>query len=224
MQNRESKQDGTLFALANPAVAVPADAAVSRLRAGEMTPLPDAEREVHAAARILGGRSAVYVGADASKEKIEREAAGFRILHFATHGVLDDTDPMYSHLLLAPARDGDDGVLETWQMMRMRFDAELAVLSACDTARGRYREGEGVVGMTWAFFVAGCPSTIATQWKIASAPTADLLIDFYRQWSTLRQAPFAKAKALAAAQRRMLRQPRRRHPFYWAPFILVGAG
>jgi CHAT domain-containing protein len=109
-------------------------------------------------------------------------------------------------------------------MMRMQFHAELAVLSACDTARGGESEGEGVVGMSWALFVAGCPSTIATQWKIASAPTADLLIDFYRQWTALGNRPFAKATALANAQRAMLRQRGRRHPFFWAPFILVGVG
>jgi len=130
---------------------------------------------------------------------------------------------MYSHLVLAPS-GGDDGVLDAWQMMRMQFNAELAVLSACDTARGGDGEGEGVVGMSWALFVAGCPSTIATQWKIASAPTADLLIDFYRQWTALSNRPFAKATALANAQRAMLRQHGRRHPFFWAPFILVGVG
>jgi CHAT domain-containing protein len=224
MRAAEPKRgDGTLFALADP-LARGTRGAVSRLRAGETSPLPDAEREVRAAARILGGRAAVYVGANASVRRLGEEGARYRVLHFATHGVLDDLNPMYSHLVFAPAGDGDDGVLDAWQMMRMRFNAELAVLSACDTARGADSEGEGVVGMAWALFVAGCPSTIATQWKIASAPTADLLIDFYRQWSALGNTPFAKASALARAQRRMLRQRGRRHPFYWAPFILVGRG
>jgi CHAT domain-containing protein len=217
---------GMFFALADPSVgSVRTDGvAVSKLRAGEHSPLPDAAREVQTAARILGGRSAVYIGASASRRRLEDEASDYRVLHFATHGVLDDTDPMYSHLVLAPSGAGDDGILETWQMMRMKLDAELAVLAACDTARGRDREGEGVVGMSWALFIAGCPSTIASQWKIASAPTADLLIDFYRQWNALRDQPLAKVRALARAQRNMLRQPKRRHPFFWAPFILVGVG
>jgi CHAT domain-containing protein len=224
MRGAERKrEDGTLFALADPVAGRVPGAVVSRLRAGETSPLPDAAREVREAARILGGHSAVYVGASASVRRLEEEATGYRVLHFATHGVLDDTNPMYSHLVLAPS-GGDDGVLDAWQMMRMRFHAELAVLSACDTARGGDNEGEGVVGMSWALFVAGCPSTIATQWKIASAPTADLLIDFYRQWTALGNRPFAKATALANAQRAMLRQRGRRHPFFWAPFILVGVG
>jgi CHAT domain-containing protein len=224
MRGAERKrEDGTFFALADPVAGRVPGAVVSRLRAGETSPLPDAVREVREAARILGGHSAVYVGASASVRRLEEEAAGYRVLHFATHGVLDDTNPMYSHLVLAPSGD-DDGVLDAWQMMRMRFHAELAVLSACDTARGGDNEGEGVVGMSWALFVAGCPSTIATQWKIASAPTADLLIDFYRQWTALGNRPFAKATALANAQRAMLRQRGRRHPFFWAPFILVGVG
>jgi CHAT domain-containing protein len=224
MRGAERKrEDGTLFALADPEAGRVPGAVVSRLRAGETSPLPDAAREVRAAARILGGHSAVYLGASASIRRLQEEAAGYRVLHFATHGVLDDTNPMYSHLVFAPSGD-DDGVLDAWQMMRMQFNAELAVLSACDTARGGDSEGEGVVGMSWALFVAGCPSTIATQWKIASAPTADLLIDFYRQWTALGNRPFAKATALANAQRAMLRQRGRRHPFFWAPFILVGVG
>src|SRR5207247_531743 len=84
---------GTLFALADPMVGRPEGGAVSRLRAGENSPLPDAAREVQTAARILGGRSAVYIGASASRERLEGEASGYRVLHFATHGVLDDTDP-----------------------------------------------------------------------------------------------------------------------------------
>lgn len=209
--------EGTFFALADPPAARGAGACAA-------SPLPDAEREVRTAAQILGGRSAVYVGAAASLRRLEAEAAGYRVIHFATHGVFDDTDPMYSYLVFAPSGDGDDGVLEAWQMMRMRLSADLAVLSACDTARGADGDGEGAVGMAWALFVAGCPSTIATRWKIASAPAADLLIDFYRQWKRLGDGPFAKAAALARAQRNMLHQRGRRHPFYWAPFILIGAG
>jgi len=216
--------EGTLFALADPAVGVTRDGVISRLRAGEATPLPDAAREVETVARILGGKSAVYIGASASRERFETEAPAYRIVHFATHGVLDDTDPMYSHLVLAPSGRGDDGVLEAWQMMRTKLHAELAVLSACNTARGGVREGEGVVGMSWALFVAGCPSTIAAQWRIASAPTADLMIAFYRHWNALGDEPFAKTKALAAAQREMLHRRGKRHPFFWAAFILVGVG
>jgi CHAT domain-containing protein len=224
MRDTERKRgEGMFFALADPAAGRTPGAAMSRLRAGETSPLPDAVREVRTAAQILGGRSAVYVGAAASIARIEAEAADYRVLHFATHGILDDADPMYSHLVFAPAGD-DDGVLDAWRIMRMQLNAELAVLSACDTARGGDGEGEGVVGMAWALFVAGCPSTIAAQWKIASAPSADILIDFYRQRAALGDQPFAKTIALANAQRHMLRQPSRRHPFFWAPFILVGVG
>jgi len=109
-------------------------------------------------------------------------------------------------------------------MMRTKLHAELAVLSACNTARGGVREGEGVVGMSWALFVAGCPSTIAAQWRIASAPTADLTIAFYRHWNALGDEPFAKTKALAAAQREMLHRRDKRHPFFLTAFILVGVG
>src|SRR5207248_9786161 len=106
MRGAERKrEDGMLFALADPVAGRAPGAIVSRLRAGETSPLPDAAREVRAAARILGGHSAVYVGAAASVPRIEEEAGRYRVLHFATHGVLDDVNPMYSHLVFAPSGD-----------------------------------------------------------------------------------------------------------------------
>jgi CHAT domain-containing protein len=223
MRGAERKRgEGTLFALADPVSGPFRGEVVPRLRAGETAPLPDAAREVREAARILGGRSAVYIGASASVWRLEQEAARYRVVHFATHGILDDTNPMYSHLVFAPSGNGDDGVLDAWQMMRMHFNAELAVLSACDTARGAIHSGEGVVGMTWALFMAGCPSVIATQWKIASADAADLMIAFYADWRRRGNGPNAKAEALRTARLQLLKKPATRHPFYWAPFIVIG--
>jgi len=221
-QQRRASPSGTLLAFANPIVKRTAE--VSMLRDDELTPLPDAEREVRAAARLLGGRVAVYTGARASKRRLEEEGSAYRVVHFATHGVIDDANPMYSHLALAPDGRADDGVLETWQLMRMKFNADLVVLSACDTARGNYREGEGLIGMSWGLFVAGSASSVATQWKISSAAAADLMIDFYRQWKPIEGQPFAKTIALARARRHMLRDPKRRHPFYWAAFMMIGRG
>jgi len=180
----------------------------------------DAEREVLAAAACCP-RHTIYVGADALESRVKRESGGYDIIHFATHGVIDDANPMYSHLLLAP--DGeDDGVLETWEMLRLNLHSELVVLSACDTARGKVGAGEGLIGMSWALFAAGSPSTIATQWKVDSATAADLTIEFYRQWRG--RGEVSKARALQRARAAIRRDPRRRHPFFWASYVLIGLG
>ncbi|MBI1760414.1 MAG: CHAT domain-containing protein [Acidobacteria bacterium] len=193
------------------------------LRADPRTPLPEAEREVKALAQLYGSaHSRVYIAAAASETRLKAEAAQARVLHFATHGVLNDAAPLYSHLVLAADETGEDGLLEAWELMRLDLHAELAVLSACETARGRVGAGEGLIGLTWALFVAGCPATVASQWKVEAASTAQLMIEFHRR---LNAAPHvAKAEALRAAALKLLASETYRHPFYWAGFVLLGDG
>ncbi len=104
----------------------------------------------------------------------------------------------------------------------MKLYADLVVLSACETASGRIGAGEGVIGISWAFFVAGCRATVVSQWKVNSEATSDLMVGFYQQFKGVR--PMSKASALRLAALKMLNDERYRHPFYWAGFILVGDG
>src|SRR5262249_21662636 len=104
---------------------------------------------------------------------------------------------------------------------------DLVVLSACETARGRVGAGEGVIGLTWALFVAGCPRTVVSQWKVESASTTELMVEFHRQIKLRMQrvnASFGAAEALRTAALKLLRSERYRHPFYWAGFVVVGNG
>jgi CHAT domain-containing protein len=184
--------------------------------------LPEAEQEVKALGQLYGpAHSKVYVGAEAREDRAKTEALRAQVLHFATHGVLNNAAPLYSHLVLTSGAKSEDGLLEAWELMQMDLQAELAVLSACETARGRYGAGEGMIGLTWALFVAGVPSTLVSQWKVESAATRELMIAFHRQ---LRTAPMTKAAALRQAALSLLRQPATSHPFYWAGFVLVGDG
>jgi CHAT domain-containing protein len=220
---RDPKRPPSLLAFANPPLPKRAGAERVAVREFELTPLPDAEREVAAAAAFCS-RPAVYVGRDALETHAKRESNQYDVIHFATHGLIDDANPMYSHLLLARG-GGDDGLLETWEMMRLELRADLVVLSACDTARGEVGAGEGLVGMAWALFAAGCPSTIATQWKVESATAADLMIAFYREWRRpAGRGAFAKADALKRARAAIRNDPRRQHPFFWASHALIGLG
>jgi CHAT domain-containing protein len=220
------RPSGNFLAFANPLVRR-GEVAEAKLRAGEGGPLPDAEREVERIARLFRDGTKLYVGADALESRVKSESGAYDVLHFATHGVLDDNNPMYSHLLLTASNgeNGDDGFLETWELMRLDLHAELAVLSACDTARGTVHAGEGLIGMSWALFVAGCSSTVATQWKVPSAAAADLMVDFYREWlHTPAHTPFAKAEALRHARLRLLRDGKHQDPYYWSGYVLVGSG
>jgi CHAT domain-containing protein len=138
--------------------------------------------------------------------------------------VLDDVNPMYSHVLLAGG-GGDDGLLEARKLMELDLKAEMLVLSGCETARGDAPAGEGITGILWASFVAGVPTTVASLWRVESSSTSELMIEFHRQWLASRGkgSPFAKAEALRAADRKLIASGKYAHPFYWAGFILAGS-
>jgi CHAT domain-containing protein len=192
------------------------------------SPLPEAEQEVKTLARIYGEhRSRVLTGEDAREETVKLEIGHYTILHFATHGTLDDQSPLYSRLLLANSAATEDGVLEAREIMKLNLHADLAVLSACQTGRGGVRPGEGLIGMTWALFIAGTPTTVASQWKVDSASTSALMIAFHSDLKarlSLDQRPVAVAQTLRNAALKLMSQPRYRHPFYWAGFVVMGNG
>jgi CHAT domain-containing protein len=104
--------------------------------------------------------------------------------------------------------------------MEMSLPADLAVLSACETGRGRVSQGEGLVGLSWAFSVAGCPTTIVSQWKVDSRSTSRLMRRFPRDLSDGRPT----ADALRAAALAVKADPLYAHPFYWAGFVVMGPG
>ena len=225
MKSSRTRTSGnTLLAFGNPQISTrQAEMPQLNLRGEKLAPLPEAEREVKAISQLYGtARSRIYTAAAASELRLKAEAPQSRILHFATHGVLNDSAPLYSHLVLAGNDSGEDGLLEAWELMRMDLQAELAVLSACETARGRVGAGEGLLGLTWALFVAGCPTTVASQWKVESASTAQLMIEFHRRLNVAPQT--AKADALRAAALKLLTSESYRHPFYWAGFVVIGNG
>jgi CHAT domain-containing protein/uncharacterized protein HemY len=226
-KRKDAEAPASLLALGNPALGnSPGRTAV--LQDEKLEALPDTERQV----RLLGGlypdaQRKVYVGAEATEERFKAEASGYRILHLATHGILDDRSPMYSHLVLSQTaeKSKEDGLLEAWEILNLDLKADLAVLSACETARGRVSAGEGMIGLSWVLFVAGVPTTVVSQWKVRSDSTADLMIEFHRQLSgKAARSPrlVTKAEALRQAALKVMANSRYRHPFYWAGFALMG--
>ena len=96
------------------------------------------------------------------------------------------------------------------------------MLFRSETARGRFGEGEGVIGLTWALFIAGAPSTVVSQWKVESASARDLMLGFHRYLRTPSPKSLTKAEALRQAALKVMKNPETGHPFYWAGFVLVG--
>jgi CHAT domain-containing protein/tetratricopeptide (TPR) repeat protein len=219
----------TLLAIGNPFISRETSARTKFSRRDDkLDPLPEAEREVKLLAQIYGAtQSRIYTGAEAREDRIKAEASDFKILHFATHGILNDSTPMYSYLVLAQGDKNEDGLLEAWELMETDLRADLVVLSACETARGRIGAGEGVIGLSWALFVAGSPAAVVSQWKVDSAGTSQLMLEFHKRLNT--RAPNQKmrvstAGALRAAALNLLNSTEYRHPFYWAGFSVVGDG
>ena len=201
----------------------------AELMGDKLEPLPFAEQQAVQLGQLYKTNAKVLLGAAATEQTIKAEMPKYRILHLATHGVLDDRNPMYSHLVLAQTgtTEKDDGLLEARELLEMDLQADLVVLSACETGRGKMGAGEGMIGLTWALFVAGVPSTVVSQWKVADKSTAELMIAFHQQLQAKDikgKALFTKAEALRQAELQLLRNPPTRHPFHWAGFTLVGDG
>jgi CHAT domain-containing protein/tetratricopeptide (TPR) repeat protein len=230
-RERASARAPTLLAFGNPAIGRETVARVMSLNRDErLGPLPEAEREVKMLREIYKpANSRVYIGAQARERLAKAEMGDYRVLHFATHGVLDNLNPMYSHLVLSLSGEGEgeDGLLHVWEVMRLDLKADMVVLSACETARGRLGAGEGVVGMSWALFIAGSPTTVVSQWSVESSSTTQLMVEFHRNLllpPAPRNSRRSKAEALRRASLSLLKDSRYAHPFYWAGFVMIGDG
>ncbi|MDX6444406.1 MAG: hypothetical protein QOH71_1480 [Blastocatellia bacterium] len=215
------RTDSSLIAFGNPVIGK------NEQRNEELCPLPEAEAEVNSIARSFSpqGRK-VLIGREAKEQTFRTLAPAYSTIHLATHGIIDNRQPLYSHLLLTKS-EGDpenDGLLEAREIMNMNLHADLAVLSACETANGTISPGEGVVGMSWAFFVAGTRSMLVSQWKVNSASTSQLMMNFYQPLkSDENRSNTPRARLLQGATLKTMKDSRYKHPFYWAGFVLIGS-
>jgi CHAT domain-containing protein len=226
-QPETSSAANTLLAMADPALGTEGLARAAIVyRGAKLSALPETRQEVRALQQLYGAsQSEVFTGGEAREDRFKAEAGKFRILHLATHGILDNASPMYSNILLSAGDNSqEDGLLEAREIMQMDLKADLAVLSACETARGRISAGEGVIGLSWAFFVAGTSTTVVSQWKVESVSTAKLMMAFHRARQADHQgaSTFRTARALQQAELQLLHDLRFRDPVYWAGFVVMG--
>ncbi len=163
----------------------------------------------------------VAPGATANREVFFRwPFRRVRFLHFATHAWFDSEHPPLSGVLLAE-RNGRDDMLQAYEIQRLRFAADLVVLSACETGRGAGREirGEGLFGLAQSFLVAGAGSAMASLWQVHDQATERLMESFY---SGLLQRGLRPSAALREAELELRRQAAWRDPYYWAGFVIFG--
>ncbi|HZN12190.1 MAG TPA: CHAT domain-containing protein, partial [Blastocatellia bacterium] len=160
---------------------------------------------------------------EASRATATSEGLGqYRIVHFATHGLLNSQHPELSGLVLSLVDERgqpQDGFLRVHEVYNLKLGADLVVLSGCQTSLGKEVKGEGMLGLTRGFMYAGAPRVVASLWQVPDQPTAELMRQFYKGMLAEGLRP---AAALRAAQVAMWKGRRWAAPYYWAAFVLQG--
>ncbi|MEP0857819.1 CHAT domain-containing tetratricopeptide repeat protein [Trichocoleus sp. DQ-U1] len=180
--------------------------------AEQLSNLSGAEQEAKEIAKLL--KTQAITGKQATKAAIAQALPSARIIHLATHGIFDDIQGLNSAIALAPS-GSDEGLLTASEILNLKLNAELVVLSACDTGRGKIT-GDGVIGLSRSFISAGIPSVIVSLWSVPDAPTASLMTEFYKN---LQLNPDRSQALRQAMLTTMKHHP---DPRDWAAFTLIG--
>jgi CHAT domain-containing protein len=165
----------------------------------------------------------IYAGQDATLNCFMKEATNYRIVHIASHSLVDPEDPLASRIVFAK-EDCDKGNVKGYlyarDLYRMNLHSSLTVLGSCGTGKGLYRKGEGMISLAYGFSYAGCPSLVYSLWDVDEKETSSLLEDFYSELASGRK----KDEALHNAKLHMLEKSSdiTANPYYWAGFILSG--
>jgi CHAT domain-containing protein/Tfp pilus assembly protein PilF len=178
----------------------------------QLIPLPGAEREAVAISKLL--KTEPLIGKKATVATVVKRLPQARFVHLATHGLFDDIQGLNSGIALTPSGK-EDGLLTASEILDLKLNAELVVLSACDTGRGRLT-GDGVIGLSRSLISAGVPSVLVSLWSVPDAPTALLMTEFYQNL----QKGSDKAQALRQAMLTTMKT--NPNPVDWAAFTLIG--
>ena len=201
---------GKVLGLGDPDYASGGTMSLPRLHASR------GEVEAVADVRLLG-KDAAETGLPKAIAAEER----WRAIHFACHGLVDPEQPMLSSLALTPDAS-NDGYLRALDIFRMKIPADLVVLSACETGKGKIYRTEGIVGLTRAFMFAGSPRVLCSLWQVDDEATRALMVKFYELWNPKKGEGIGAAAALKQAQAHVRAQKQWAHPYYWAAWVLWG--
>jgi CHAT domain-containing protein len=205
-KNRGNHAD--LLAVANPVT--------------DLSPLPAAEVEARQVSALFN-RKEVLLGMDATETKFKSEGPRYDMLLFSTHGEMIESAPLESNLRFTPTPQ-DDGKLTVSEIFDMEVKANLVTLSACETGlargtKGGFPQGDDLVGLSRAFIHAGAPSVVASLWKVSDEATVEMMRSFYRNLKTMPKAEALQQAQLGLAKSNAMISS---HPYFWAPFVLVG--
>lgn len=191
---------------------------------GGLRPLPHTRAEVQSIGALFpADRRTLLLGDEARESTLASDGflGQYGVIHLATHGVVDERRPERSSVALSLPRDpSEDGYLQASEIYGLELNADLVVLSACETGLGRMVRGEGILGLPRAFLFAGASSVVVSLWSVSDRSTAEFMIAFYREMVSHRRSP---AEALARVKESFRASEEFSHPFYWAPFVLIGA-
>lgn len=186
----------------------------------KLTPLSWTHEEVNNLSSYFNTQ--IYLDSEATEKNFIQEAGEYSIIHIATHGLIDDENPMYSKIAFT-ANEKDtlnDGYLHTFELYNTQLNADMVVLSACNTGYGKIIKGEGVLNLARGFFYAGCKSVVMSLWVADDRSTATLMGDFYKYLAD--NEP--KNRALQNAKLDYLKNSEglKAHPYYWSQFVVSG--
>lgn len=191
-------------------------------------PLGSNQAEVKQIAQLYSGQA--FLAGEATESQFRQHAREPRILHLAMHGFLNDCDPLYSGLVFShqateenssgtnPIAEENDGFLHAYEIYNLHLNAELVVLSACNTGHGLLAKGEGVISLARAFKYAGCANVLMSLWQADDQATAQIMQDFYRHM----RRGIGKDAAIRQAKLDYIGASNRNHPFFWGAFVLIG--
>lgn len=186
--------------------------------------LPGTEKEVNEIQNLFTSKkihSEVLTQRNANETVIKDEALkDYSLLHFATHGIVDEDNPELSCIFLQSDSEAEDGNLYSGEIYNLHLNANLVTLSACQTGLGKISKGEGVIGLSRALVYAGARNIIVSFWSVADESTSELMTNFYQLLLQKENASFSEG--LRDSKLELIRKGKYAAPYYWAPFILIG--
>lgn len=208
-----------MFNLSSQSSVNPANGTRNRARNDQMLDLPGTRKEVEGIGKIIN--CDIYMNEQATVSKFKEIAGNYKILHIATHGIVDNQNPVHSRLMFSPvSSQTDGGYLQYNDLFNLELNADLAVLSACNTGYGHNSEGEGIIALSRGFLYSGVPSLVISLWKVEDESTAAIMKSFYKYLKD----GYSKDESLRKAKLDYLKTTDNlgSSPYYWSGFVNIG--
>jgi CHAT domain-containing protein len=171
---------------------------------------------------------------NATRQQVENEINKYKIVHFSTHGLLNDDNPLFSGVLLTGSGDDDDGILKAYEIINMNISSYLVTLSACNTGLGKYSKGMGITGLARSFMHAGAKNLIVSLWSVDDKATSVIMNEFYKNLipeNKIISDSLKNSQLFIMNKTDTIKDKNGdpviityMHPFFWAPFIIIGTG